>query len=243
MYKQCENLTISHYDCSLRLCQGTGITRARTGPPLALCLHRIRPKMENSFLPWEIDPDAGWKVKTKIKTSGIPGAGLGRYVLEDATKGSVLWDATVVEAPARSPRPGTVLLFHNQEELVNTFKLARDERSQNVYAQVANFGGALPVDRPAGTKFDDKVDAVAFCVPSVYCNHRADCVNIFFALRDTGQREAPKTLVIAGRDILAGEELFRDYREIVMPTWFKEFCRGNSFMDLNSFGYKINPRQ
>ena len=136
------------------------------------------------------------------------------------------------------PRLGTVLLFHNKEELLGTFeKLAQDRKRSNFYEQIVNFG-SVPED-VTGTKFD-REQAVFYWVPSININHqlKENGANITIVLR--GQEE--NVSVIAIRDISAGEELFQDYREMAIPTWFKEFCRTKSLMDVNSLGYMLNPR-
>ena len=169
-----------------------------------------------SLLSWEQDsqhPEAGWKVKTKVAQSTVPNAGLGRFVLEDVPKGTILREATIVDAPSTveaadgfKPRPGTVILFHNQEELVRTLeKLAR---SQNLYEQIANF--ATVPDDFTGTKFD-REQAVFFWAPSGYYNHQPiedGGANISFLLR--GQESKVFHTAI--------EELFHDYREISLNT-------------------------
>ena len=199
------------------------------------------------LLPWEQDslhPDAGWKVKAKIERSTIPNAGLGRFVLEDVPKGGVLREATIVDAPSAvaaadgfKPRPGTAILFYNQEDLVSTLEtLAPDGKRLNLYEQIANFG-FMPED-VTGSKFD-REQAVFFWVPVGYLNHQPmdnGSGNISLLLR--GQES--KVFVIAARDISAGEELFHDYRELVLPAWFREFCRANSLVDGISLGYKLN---
>ena len=112
--------------------------------------------MEKPSLPWEQDslphPDAEWKVKTEIQKSTIPSAGFGRFVLEDVPKGTIIREVTIVDVSRAKeteadfkPRLGTVLLFHNKEELLGTFeKLAQDRKRSNFYEQIVNFG-SVPV--------------------------------------------------------------------------------------------------
>ena len=128
------------------------------------------------------------------------------------------------------------MLCRNLEELLSTFQVDEadpSDKNAKTIEQMANFLGSTDDVRTAGGKFEQ---ALFSWVPCNYLNHHTDGTNVNALLESPGQSKA---FIIALRDIAAGEELYLDYRKISVPSWFKEFCRSRSLVDVESLGYEL----
>ena len=53
-------------------------------------INEVEAKNPDAKSPWEKDLLYGWNIKTEVRESLIPGAGRGRFVMEDVKKGQVI---------------------------------------------------------------------------------------------------------------------------------------------------------
>merc|ERR1712100_52049 len=91
---------------------------------------------------------SGFLVATEVKQSQIPGAGRGRYVLEDINKDDIIRSTRIVRPTAA--RPGTTVVATTAGDLgVLTSRHSKSDAQPSAVEQLAAFG-ATPWDAVEG---------------------------------------------------------------------------------------------
>mmetsp|Transcript_73871 Transcript_73871/g.175839 ORF Transcript_73871/g.175839 Transcript_73871/m.175839 type:complete len:202 (-) Transcript_73871:233-838(-) len=176
------------------------------------------------IFPWTVMDSAGFKVRTEVRTSTIPDAGNGRFVMEDIPKGTIFFEAPVVsvkeflsmaKGPGSTSAQNAVVRITGAEDLeawVEHFVQAPEEMEE-VRLKTSWFVGGLP-------------------------SSLTDCgsVTYIFAHSQHGNHGTPGTYVkriadgvmtaVATADIKAGDELLQDYMSFeILPevtAWFEK---------------------
>jgi len=185
---------------------------------------------QQALPPWVMDPykDSGFLVQTEVKESSVPGGGSGRYVLEDVKKGQIVRMTTLI-GPHEKPRPGTTLVTNNAKALLDCLNYKDVKGMPTNNEQIVHF---------AGTPFNVSEDneSVYHWAPFNCTNHSSD-PNIVLALPPV---EDGHLYLVALRDMLAGDELFHDYRAHTLPSWFTDLCTALGPVPAEHLGYQIS---
>lgn len=193
------------------------------------------PIVSTMNIPWAMDPvtSSGFQIRTEVKASQIPGGGRGRYVLEDVPAGTVVRHTTLVPGSevTHGLKPGTTVRTTEESTLTAVFDMPDVEGLPTTLEQIANFCGT-----PVGLTEDNPY--TFHWTPCNYFNHSAE-PNVEIQ-HGRGEEAGTHILVVAVRDIRAGEELFQDYRLFHNPVWFKEFCKRQGVVDTETLGYNIS---
>jgi hypothetical protein len=189
--------------------------------------------MKKPWAPWDNDTvpfDAGFKVKTSIRTSSIPNIGRGRFVEENVKKGQVIRRARVVFNDGRDDsgplqlEPVTIVLSRDRDAMLKAFGHCDPTK-------IVHFGSAMVGPVCSGR--------IAHWVPSNYQNHFSPPTVLEVFDTDTSS-----CLIVAARDLRAGDELFIDYTNSQIPLWFREYCQSIGMEDACTMGhaYKKNKK-
>ncbi|CAE7618420.1 unnamed protein product [Symbiodinium sp. CCMP2592] len=200
--------------------------------PAANCEDEVKPikavhgsgfaRME---LPWEKRSHAGFKVPVEVRSSRIPGAGLGRFVTVPVKAGTVLRSDTLINFREYLQGPkGERAAIHLQsaeeiEALAEYFSIGNV--STEVREKMVGFIGSIGADRAQGTP-------VSFVLTHSFHVNHGDNPN-FYDFVENGVLYY-KTM----RDLAAGEELIVNYRAMGMPAHVKEWCSRRGLRDVQT---------
>lgn len=150
--------------------------------------------------------EGGFQKQTEIKASLIPGAGKGRFALEDLPKGTIVRIQTIGSKELQ--------VFHSTQDLQSI-----DD------GLLINYCHTLPTYSCHAIKTCSSPPARVFLnAPGMYTNHGSG-IHETIEYRYT----ATHKYTIAKRDILKGEELLQDYRYFRKVDWFEDYLA--SFQD------------
>jgi len=190
-----------------------------------------QPKCTHEQVPWVMNPTAesGFLVNTEVKDSTVVDAGRARFVTEDVKEGTIIRATKLVDAKQGLPLPGTTLVSTAKEMLMEAMSYDDVEGLPTNKEQIVNF---------AGTPFNVEEDngVTYHWVPCNYFNHSGN-PNVILALPPKADG---MVYAVALRDILAGEELFQDYREFRLPPWFMSMCNEWKLTSTQSLGMQID---
>ena len=163
--------------------------------------------------PCEVSDRTGFRVATKLETSGIPGAGLGRFALENCISGQIL----------RTQHVGSsnLLVFHSKEELLAAFPNPRDLAMLSDFAFCSK---SVP-------------DVVMLDSPPTMVNHASatQACGANTAFRFSGDVKE----VIATQDIACGEEFLQDYRDIARLDWLETLLLNAGLQSARQLGVEL----
>jgi len=198
------------------------------------------PKTLLRMAPWQIDhmhPENGFRVKTEVKASQIPGADKGRYVLENVPKDAVVRTTRVVSTAGAEAgvEAGTTVTVADVGGIQKLIKLhnAHAAPAQRVTQSTRRAKtGMTWVKDFAGTPANSEADEAAVYIwgSSNVLNAALDDEKINVELRFRGDEKKYVDLVTL-RDIATGEELYQDYRTFQMPQWFRQELAKHNMVD------------
>lgn len=172
----------------------------------------------------------GWNIESRVHESKIPGAGKGRFSLENVpgNKRVVikrLIPMNDIENLTDLPRDCTIT-FSNHEDLENFITKAHEEGSHSrdtILNLFEHFIWGLDDSR------------VCLNVATWTINHadsaNADIIRLRFELIDGIEFVVGDTLE---EGIKEGHEIVAPYHEFVFPDFYKEFCEANHITDVRS---------
>ncbi len=186
-------------------------------------------------LPWERlqpHPDDGFRVKTEIKQSTIPEAGLGRFVLEDVPAGTTIKSSLLV--PVTSPdifQRNRCIYMQSQADidyLLNRY-LRISSDADNNKKRLADF--------IVTENWDGKL-IVYIRSTSGFINHSANS-----SIVKSIQNDHVNIVVI--KDVAKGDELLLNYQLLHEVAFYDHWCRKNNVQSskcqvMNLGGGKIN---
>jgi hypothetical protein len=167
--------------------------------------------------PCEISGRTGLKVDTRIGPSNIPQAGLGRFAVQDIPKGTVIRAQTVGSS--------NLYRYRNKQELLAAFPLPQDLL---MLADFAFSTSALP-------------EVVLLDAPPTMVNHAtaSNGANTSFSFSNEGTSK----VVVATRDIGAGEEFLQDYREIAQVDWLETVLGSRNLKTARQLGETLDSSE
>lgn len=173
----------------------------------------------------------GWSVLTQIKPSTIPGAGNGRFMMENvAAQKCVCIKPTVRVSSLQSlscVAPDECLLFETTDCLEKYISLNVDHSRERVIQEMAHFMWSL----------DGKN---TYLNASTWTMNHADGLEMHGNLptiEHSLERLGDGTLSVVSRamqNLAVGTELMNNYREFVMPDFYLDFCDAHGFKDVRS---------
>eukprot|EP00927_Polykrikos_kofoidii_P057012 TRINITY_DN51117_c0_g1_i1.p1 TRINITY_DN51117_c0_g1~~TRINITY_DN51117_c0_g1_i1.p1 ORF type:complete len:211 (-),score=15.39 TRINITY_DN51117_c0_g1_i1:237-869(-) len=172
--------------------------------------------------PCEVSDRTGFLVHTYIGPSRIPGAGLGRFVTEAVPADSVIRRQTLGAA--------NLLAFRSEVELLTAFPLPQDA------LMLADFAYSC----------SEHVDVVLLDAPPTMVNHATSQEDQSSATAASGggpntvfRFSGNEKVVVATRDIVAGEELLQDYRAIARVSYLEELLAKAQLQSARQLGQHL----
>lgn len=188
---------------------------------------RNMPRLDEAIAPWGLNPyeHSGFLVSTVLKRSEVSGGGLGRFAVSGVKKGTILRKTRMITN--ERPSKGTTLVSTSLEALLQSLDFPDLHEQPCNAEQIVNFAGT-----PSNVESDN--GATFHWTPCNYFNHANGArANVILTI------DSEFAYALATRDIVAGEELYQDYKIFKLPKWFREWAADNSYTDTQALGEKL----
>mmetsp|Transcript_58485 Transcript_58485/g.107947 ORF Transcript_58485/g.107947 Transcript_58485/m.107947 type:complete len:204 (+) Transcript_58485:148-759(+) len=194
------------------------------------------------ILPWNVHLHGfnTCEVQTEVRKSNIPDAGWGRFITQPCQHGTIIACLRLVsvdEFLAMCP-PGSTCLdkvlvdckSENDMDKVADHFLAYGDEQDLLPKLCSFFAGYAP------HKCDDRRGRVILQAASFHANH-SDVPNAAVCIKEGF------SLIVATRDITAGEELFLDYKQLALPPGFQQWFTKRKQVDVATAAASWEPKE
>eukprot|EP00927_Polykrikos_kofoidii_P024428 TRINITY_DN2221_c0_g1_i2.p1 TRINITY_DN2221_c0_g1~~TRINITY_DN2221_c0_g1_i2.p1 ORF type:complete len:258 (-),score=37.02 TRINITY_DN2221_c0_g1_i2:54-827(-) len=189
------------------------------------------------LLPWNLHSEVGFDVPTEIKDSTIPNGGLGRFIKEFVTAGSVIRADPIISVQDFISSGGVspsqtvaieMLDAGDMDALVEHFAASRESSLEHIRTMISWFVAGVPAERT-----DRGRPLVYLLAHSFHSNHSdAEHANIETVV------ENGLLLQKTVRDISPDSEILLDYTTMGIEDFAKTWCAENRVSDVESMSTK-----